>query len=199
MSAASNPTERELEILKILWERGEASVRDVYERMRETAPIVQNTVQAFLRTMEEKRLVRHRVEGADVHLQAPVGARGRQTTTQLTTEFVQHVFDGAIDQLVETAFSHHTPSEAELTRLEELVAEVRAARAQATSFRKAPFMIDFLDANNRIGFETLCQQCSRCCSPGSPVLLSLSAAWPWPPIARPCIGSAWPNSRLPPR
>ena len=43
MNAASNPTERELEILKILWERGEASVRDVYERMRETAPIVQNT------------------------------------------------------------------------------------------------------------------------------------------------------------
>ena len=63
MNAASTPTERELEILKILWERGEASVRDVYEQMRQTTPIVQNTVQAFLRTMEDKGLVRHRVEG----------------------------------------------------------------------------------------------------------------------------------------
>jgi predicted transcriptional regulator len=42
-----------LEILKILWDRGEASVREVYEEMARTAPIVQNTVQAFLRTMED--------------------------------------------------------------------------------------------------------------------------------------------------
>jgi BlaI family transcriptional regulator, penicillinase repressor len=137
MSAASNPTERELEILKILWDRGEASVRDVYEQMRETTPIVQNTVQAFLRTMEEKGLVRHRVEGR-TFVYTPVVPR-EQTTQRLTTQFVQHVFDGAIDQLVETAFSHHTPTEAELTRLEELVAEVRAARGkQPRSERRHP-------------------------------------------------------------
>ena len=130
MNAALTPTERELEILKILWDRGEASVRDVYEQMRQTAPIVQNTVQAFLRTMEDKGLVRHRVEGR-TFIYKPVVPRA-QTTQQLTTEFVQHVFDGAIDQLVETAFSHRTPSEAELTRLEELVAEVRAARGKQT-------------------------------------------------------------------
>jgi BlaI family penicillinase repressor len=128
MNAASTPTERELEILKILWDRGEASVRDVYEQMRQTTPIVQNTVQAFLRTMEDKGLVRHRVEGRSF-IYKPVVPRA-QTTKQLTTEFVQQVFDGAIDQLVETAFSHRTPSEAELTRLEELVAEVRAARGK---------------------------------------------------------------------
>jgi BlaI family penicillinase repressor len=128
MNAASTPTERELEILKILWDRGEASVRDVYEQMRQTTPIVQNTVQAFLRTMEDKGLVRHRVEGRSF-IYKPVVPRA-QTTKQLTTEFVEHVFDGAIDQLVETAFSHRTPSEAELTRLEELVAEVRAARGK---------------------------------------------------------------------
>ncbi|HEV8004195.1 MAG TPA: BlaI/MecI/CopY family transcriptional regulator [Planctomycetaceae bacterium] len=128
MNAALTPTERELEILKILWDRGEASVRDVYEQMRQTTPIVQNTVQAFLRTMEDKGLVRHRVEGRSF-IYKPVVPRA-QTTKQLTTEFVEHVFDGAIDQLVETAFSHRTPSEAELTRLEELVAEVRAARGK---------------------------------------------------------------------
>jgi BlaI family transcriptional regulator, penicillinase repressor len=137
MSAASTPTDRELEILKILWERGEASVRDVYEQMRETTPIVQNTVQAFLRTMEEKGLVRHRVEGR-TFVYKPVAPR-EQTTKRLTTQFVQHVFDGAIDQLVETAFSHHTPTDAELTRLEELVAEVRAARGrQSRSERRHP-------------------------------------------------------------
>jgi BlaI family transcriptional regulator, penicillinase repressor len=136
MNAASTPTERELEILKILWERGEASVRDVYEQMRETAPIVQNTVQAFLRTMEEKGLVRHRVEGR-TFVYKPVAPR-EQTTRRMTTEFVEHVFDGAIDQLVETAFSHRTPTEAELARLEQLVAEARAARGKQSRSERRP-------------------------------------------------------------
>ena len=61
--AENTPTERELEILKVLWQRGEATVREVYEEMSRHAPIVQNTVQAFLRTMEEKKLVGHRLEG----------------------------------------------------------------------------------------------------------------------------------------
>jgi BlaI family transcriptional regulator, penicillinase repressor len=126
MSIMPTPTERELEILKILWEKGEASVRDVYERMRPSAPIVQNTVQAFLRTMEEKGLVRHRVEGR-TFIYRPVGPR-KQTTRQLTTRFVQQVFDGAIDQLVESVLSHRAPTEEELDRLETLVAEARSTR-----------------------------------------------------------------------
>ena len=51
---AVEPTERELQILKILWAKGQGTVREVYEEMSKTLPIVQNTVQAFLRTMEEK-------------------------------------------------------------------------------------------------------------------------------------------------
>ncbi len=120
------PTERELEILKILWDRKEASVREVYEEMRQSSPIVQNTVQAFLRTMEEKQLVRHRVEGR-TFIYAPLVPRA-QTTRRLTTQFVQHVFDGAIDRLVESALSHRVPTEKELDRLEALLAEARAAR-----------------------------------------------------------------------
>ena len=61
---ATEPTDRELAILKILWDREEATVREVYEILREDLEIVQNTVQAFLRTMTEKGLVTHRSEGA---------------------------------------------------------------------------------------------------------------------------------------
>jgi BlaI family transcriptional regulator, penicillinase repressor len=135
MSIMPTPTERELEILKILWEMEEASVRDVYERMREAAPIVQNTIQAFLRTMEEKGLVRHRVEGR-TFIYRPVELR-KQTTRQLTTRFVQQVFDGAIDQLVESVLSHRAPTGEELDRLETLLAEARSTRnRQAGSERR---------------------------------------------------------------
>ena len=57
------PTNRELEILQVLWRRKEASVREIYEDLRDELPIVQTTVQAFLRTMTTKELVAYREKG----------------------------------------------------------------------------------------------------------------------------------------
>ena len=130
MNAKSNefgpPTERELEILKILWERGRASVREVYEEMRRSAPIVQNTVQAFLRTMEDKGLVRHEVEGR-TFVYEPV-PRKDETERRLVSGVLQRVFDGAIDQLVQRAFSVRQPTADELAKLEDLIRQHKAAK-----------------------------------------------------------------------
>src|SRR5687767_6223079 len=101
------PTERELEILKILWDRGEATVRQVYEEMSESTPIVQNTVQAFLRTMEDKGLVRHRLQGRTFIYQ-PVHRRD-ETKRRLVSRVLHRVFDGAVDQLVQSALSLRPP------------------------------------------------------------------------------------------
>ena len=70
MPKRPTPTERELEILKILWKGGEASVREVYEKLRQRLPIVQNTVQAFLRTTPQ--VCRERAHAS--------GSAGRPTT-----------------------------------------------------------------------------------------------------------------------
>ena len=57
MGQVPQPTERELAILKVLWDRGEATVQEVYRTLRDELPIVQNTVQAFLRTMDSWLLI----------------------------------------------------------------------------------------------------------------------------------------------
>ncbi len=119
MSKLPEPTERELEILKILWEHGEASVREVYEEMSRSAPIVQNTVQAFLRTMESKGLVRHRVDGR-TFMYKPLLKRD-QANKKLMSRVLQRVFDGAIDQLVQSAFAVRKPTDDELQRLERMI------------------------------------------------------------------------------
>jgi len=124
------PTERELEILKVLWDRGEATVRDVYEELRQRLPIVQNTVQAFLRTMEDKGLVRHRLEGRTFIYQ-PTFQR-QQTTQRLAEQLLTRAFDGAMDQLVQSVLSLRQPTKGELQRLEELVAEARANKGKAS-------------------------------------------------------------------
>ena len=126
MSTPPAPTERELEILKILWDRGEATVREVYHELSQNLPIVQNTVQAFLRTMEDKGHVRHRVEGRTFIYQ-PVIER-ESTNTRLASRLLQRVFDGAIDQLVHSLFSERTPTETELQRLEEIIAQMKTSR-----------------------------------------------------------------------
>jgi predicted transcriptional regulator len=120
------PTERELDILKVLWDRGEATVRDVYEELRQRLPIVQNTVQAFLRTMEEKGLVEHRLEGR-TFIYRPTYQR-QQTTQHLTEQLLTRAFDGAIDQLVQSALSLRQPTKDELDRLEQLLAQAKAAK-----------------------------------------------------------------------
>ncbi len=128
MSKIPEPTDRELAILKVLWELEEASVRQVYEHLREHLPIVQNTVQAFLRTMEEKGLVRHRVSGRSF-IYCPVKPR-EQTSKSMVSSLLDQVFDGAVDQLVKSALDLKAPSAQELNKLRELLqaAEDRSAR-----------------------------------------------------------------------
>ena len=131
MATDRTPTERELEILKVLWQRGEATVREVFEEMSGHAPIVQNTVQAFLRTMEEKGLVSHRLEGRTFIYHPTL--RHEDTKQRMVSRVLQRVFDGAIDQLVQSALSLRRPTADELERLEELVRQARRQAARRES------------------------------------------------------------------
>ena len=134
MTDIPDPTERELLILKVLWDRGEATVREVYEALRDDVPIVQNTVQAFLRTMEEKGLVAHRTEGR-TFVYRPVPRR-EDTKQRMVSRVLQRVFDGAIDQLVQSALSLRPPTAEELARLEELIARAKRDTGKKADKRK---------------------------------------------------------------
>lgn len=123
-----HPTPRELAILKVLWTRGEATVRDVYEALRDELGIVQNTVQAFLRTMEDKGLVAHRTEGRTFVYRATAPADS--TRHGLLRGLLDRAFDGAVDQLVESAFSLRKPTQDELTRLRALIDRVEGEAAR---------------------------------------------------------------------
>jgi predicted transcriptional regulator len=126
MATPPEPTERELQILKVLWDRGEATVREVYETLRDDVPIVFNTVQAFLRLMEEKGLVSHRTEGRTFVYRAV--SSGERTKKDLLSGLIDSVFDGALDELVASAFAAKKPSREELARLRALLAEAERRR-----------------------------------------------------------------------
>ena len=127
-------TDRELEILKILWARGRASVREVQTDLNRSAgPVAYSTVQTLLNIMEEKKgLVRHVVEGR-TFIYIPKKPADR-TIRELTRRFVDRVFDGALDRVMVALLDAQAPDAAEL---EKMRAVIEQARRQAEAPRAA--------------------------------------------------------------
>lgn len=119
-----SPSQRELDILKVLWELGSASVRQVLDRMCPKGELAFNTVQTVLRIMEDKGLVEHRAEGR-TFVYTPKYSRER-----VTSRFLHKVFDGSLDQLVLSLLKAEDISPAELKELEQLIARQRRQKQE---------------------------------------------------------------------
>jgi BlaI family transcriptional regulator, penicillinase repressor len=124
-----NPSPRELEILKILWELGPASVRQVHERMAPGGELAFNTVQTLLRIMDEKGLVKHERQGR-TFIYSPTHTRDRETSRLL-----DKVFDGALDQFVLSLVNSKKVTADELKKLEKIIADARK-RKEATKGKR---------------------------------------------------------------
>ena len=123
------PSDRELEALKVLWQSGEASVRDIADRMHQSgAKLAYTTVLSLLQVMEQKGLVRHRQSGK-AYLYSAVAERDR-TFRSLAGGFLEKVFDGAVDEYLVHAIGSRRLSGDELDRLEEMLADARARSKQ---------------------------------------------------------------------
>jgi len=118
-------TDRELEIMKILWARGRANVREVQEDLnRATGPVAYSTVQTLLNIMEEKKgSVRHVVEGR-TFVYIPKKSSER-TVKELTRRFVDRVFDGALDRVMVALLGSKSPTPEELDRLRAMIDEAQ--------------------------------------------------------------------------
>ncbi len=123
-------TDRELEIMKILWAREKACVREVQDDLnRETGPVAYSTVQTLLNIMEEKKgLVRHVVEGR-TFIYFPKKSAER-TIRELTRRFVDRVFDGALDRVMVALLDSKPPTPEDLERLRAMIDEAQRQAIQ---------------------------------------------------------------------
>ncbi len=139
MRKVSMVTDRELEILKVLWTRGKATVREVQEDLnRESNPVAYSTVQTLLNIMEEKKgLVRHVVEGRTFVYIPKKGPE--RTIRELTRRFVDRVFDGALDRMMVALLDSKPPSAEEFDRLRAMIDEAqRQAETRQDPLPSAP-------------------------------------------------------------
>lgn len=120
-----NPSERELDILKVLWDLGESKVRDVHEALNAQQKTAFTTVQTLLRIMAEKGLVKQRAVGRTLFY-AP-----KHTLEQVSSRFLKRVFDGSLDKLVLNMLQAEDVSTEEMRELERLIAKARSAKQKA--------------------------------------------------------------------
>ena len=119
-------TDRELEILKVLWVRGKASVREVQEDLNQQSAVAvaYSTVQTLLNIMEDKKgLVRHVVEGRTFIYQ-PKKSSDR-TVRELTKRFVDRVFDGALDRVMVALLDSKPPTADEFEQMRAMIDEAQ--------------------------------------------------------------------------
>lgn len=116
------PSERELDLLKVMWQLGEAKIRGIHEAVRSDRECAFTTVQTLVRIMCRKGLVTKRSEGRTDYY-TPV-----YTLESAASRFVEKVFDGAVDRFVLSMLSAEDVSADEMRRLEKLIAKARKAK-----------------------------------------------------------------------
>jgi BlaI family transcriptional regulator, penicillinase repressor len=128
MSKPSNqpprPTESELAILRVLWRREHASVREVLEDLNEGQedPYAYTSVLSFLQIMTGKGLVTREEDGRGHRYRASVPPE--RTKKQIVGDLVERVFDGSVHDLVLQALGSKKVSPAELREIRKLLASL---------------------------------------------------------------------------
>ena len=109
------PTDAELEILAVLWERGPSTVRDVQEALNARKAVGYTTALKLLQIMFEKGFV-DRDESARTHVYAAALER-EPTQNALVKDLAQRAFGGSASALVLGALSAQPASRAELAEI----------------------------------------------------------------------------------
>lgn len=112
-------TDRELDIMAVVWELGSATVREVQDRLADE--LAYTTVLTLLRTLEAKGYLRHEVEGR-AHRYFPTVER-RQAGASALRRLLATVFRGSPEALLTQLVSDQGLSEEELLRLKRLLDE----------------------------------------------------------------------------
>jgi len=91
-------TEQELEIMKVIWERDKATVRDVYESLLERRKIAYTTVMTMMNILEQKKYLRKSAEDR-AYIYRPAKPK-KQVIKGMVREFVDRVFNGSAEPLL---------------------------------------------------------------------------------------------------
>ena len=97
-------TPQELAIMKVIWRSGTVTVRDVYETLRGRRRIAYTTVMTMMRILEDKGHLARHLEGRAYRYRPTKPEQA--VVSSMVREFVQRVFDGSSQPLLQHLVRH---------------------------------------------------------------------------------------------
>jgi len=116
----------QLRIMQVLWKQKEGSVADVHAALGRESDLAYTTVATMLRKMDARGLVAHREEGRSFVYTAKVQAE--DVSRSMADHWVDRLFAGSLSDAVNHLLTTREVSQAELRKLEKLIAERKKAR-----------------------------------------------------------------------
>ena len=116
-------TEQELEIMKVVWERDRATVRDVYESLLERRKIAYTTVMTMMNILEQKKYLRKSAEDR-AYIYRPAKPK-KQVIKGMVREFVDRVFNGSAEPLLVHLIEDRRLSNKDLDELARMIRKDR--------------------------------------------------------------------------
>jgi len=114
-----HPTVGELEVLKVLWEQGPSTVREVMDVLNHRRLRAYTSVMSLLNVMTEKCLLTRRPQGRAFVYQTRVTRE--RTLGRLVTDLVGRAFEGSASALVSRLLDESNPSEQELEKIRQAI------------------------------------------------------------------------------
>jgi predicted transcriptional regulator len=112
-------TELQQELMRVLWQKGEATASEVWDVLRARKPLATTTVATMLSRLEKKGVVSHRVEGR-TYIYRP---RVEEAAVRSSLLFrVKDAFAGDVAALMAQLLDEHEVDADDLARVRELIA-----------------------------------------------------------------------------
>lgn len=121
MLTTPQPTQAELQILRVLWQKGQSTVREIHDELSATHKTGYTTVLKIMQIMYEKGLL-ERDESSRAHIYSATVDQS-ETQGQMVRDLVSKVFEGSTSKLVVSAL-HGRSTKKEIAEIREILNEL---------------------------------------------------------------------------
>jgi BlaI family transcriptional regulator, penicillinase repressor len=120
------PTESELEILAVLWDKQKATVRTIHEELLKTKDAGYTTTLKLMQIMHEKGLLTRNAESKTHVYEAAIDKK--ITQTQIVNKLINKLFAGSPSDMVLQALGNNKTTPEELQKIELLIATLKSKK-----------------------------------------------------------------------
>jgi predicted transcriptional regulator len=116
-------TELQLAIMRVIWDKGEATVQDIWEALHKDRGLAQTTIATMLSRLERRGVVTRRAQARQYHYKAAVTEPEVQHS--MVAELTERLFDGDITALVQHLLSEKDVSPGDIAKIRAMLQRVK--------------------------------------------------------------------------